>query len=151
MILNGSKQTAFPKNEFKKKYNFGNGKIYDMEIMVYPYQNKGNYGMNNKTDFFVVMYDIGNEESLNKAKEIIEMPEIHDNIITFKENSKEKKNLFLIANKTDLYDKESYCKAEHFCDEHNYRYYETSTKNQKLLDTIVKEMVISFDEQMFSS
>lgn len=138
-------------HEYKKKYNYGNGKIYDIEFSVFPYSKNGNYEFNNKTDFFIIIFDIGNEDSFNKAKEILDVQNVQDNIISFNEKKCILKNVFLIGNKADLYSPSNYCQAQKFCEQKKFRYYETSTKNEKLLDIVVKEMIISFDEEMFSN
>lgn len=137
--------------EYKKKFNYGNGKIYDIEFSVFPYSKSGKYEFNNKTDFFIIIFDIGNEDSFHKSKEILDIPNIQDNIISFNEKKSLMKNVFFIGNKTDLYSPSNYCQARKFCEQKKYHYFETSTKNEKLLDIVVKEMIISFDEEMFSN
>ena len=82
-ILKDQKQVEI--YEYKKKFNYVNGKNYDIEFSVFPYSKSGKYEFNNKTDFFIIIFDIGNEDSFHKSKEILDIPNIQDNIISFNE------------------------------------------------------------------
>ena len=71
------------------------------------------------------MYDIGNEEGFSEIKKITEVPEIKD-----------------------LY-KDSDCyKAEGYCVNHRYKYYEISAKKEHSIVTIANEMINIFDNNV---
>ena len=90
------------------------------------------------------MYDIGNEEGFSEIKKITEVPEIKENLIV----KDKRQNVFLIANKKDLY-KDSDCyKAEGYCVNHRYKYYEISAKKEHSIETIANEMINIFDNNV---
>ena len=82
------------------------------------------------------MYDIGNEEGFSEIKKITEEPEIKENLIVKDKRQK------------DLY-KDSDCyKAEGYCVNHRYKYYEISAKKEHSIETIANEMINIFDNNV---
>ena len=82
------------------------------------------------------MYDIGNEEGFSEIKKITEVPEIKENLIVKDKRQK------------DLY-KDSDCyKAEGYCVNHRYKYYEISAKKEHSIETIANEMINIFDNNV---
>ncbi len=123
----------------KRKYYY-NYIPYDLNVTLYSYKDNNIYNYGKQLDYFIIMYDIGDSSSLQKGKNFIQFIE--------KKGYASGKRIILLANKTDLYEKEKYYSCRKFCEENNYFYYHFSTKNDcELLSEIIENIIINFEEQ----
>ena len=124
-------------NKRKYYYNFI---PYDLNVTLYSYKDNNIYNYGKQLDYFIIMYDIGDSSSLQIGKNFIQFIE--------KKGYASGKRIILLANKTDLYEKEKYHSCRKFCEEKNYFYYHFSTKNDyELLSEIIENIIINFEEQ----
>ena len=127
----------------KRKYYY-NYIPYDLNVTLYSYKDNNIYNYGKQLDYFIIMYDIGDSSSLQIGKNLIQFIE--------KKGYASGKRIILLANKTDLYEKEKYHSCRKFCEEKNYFYYHFSTKNDyELLSEIIENIIINFEEQFLLS
>jgi len=105
----------------KKIYVF-NKKKYEIIIKIFPYNKDNNYNIEQKFDFYLIMYDIGDIDSFNAVKNILKIKDI---------STKISRNIFIIANKSDLYDKNKYFMPDNLNDNRSYKSFIISVKTEK--------------------
>ena len=123
-----------------KKY-FYNNILYDLNITLYCYKEDNIYNYGKQLDYFIIMYDIGDYNSFEIGKQIIEY-------FVYKGYASGEKIIFL-ANKIDLYNKKQFNNCKIYCENNCFSYYNISIKNEcELLNEIIDNIVSNFEKQL---
>ena len=118
---NSGKKTFYKKMSEKKVFSF-NKKKYEIIIVIFSYNKDNIYNIDQKFDFFLILYDIGDIDSFNAVKNILTINDI---------SNKKNKNVIIIANKSDLYDKSKYILPDDLCNDKGYKSYIISIKTDQ--------------------
>ena len=128
---NCGKKTFYKKLSEKKFFCF-NKKKYEIIMVIFTYNKDNIYTIDQKFDFFLILYDIGDINSFNAVKNILTINDI---------SNKKNKYVIIIANKSDLYDKSKYILPDELCNDNGYKSYIISVKtDQNFYTNILNSM-----------
>ena len=126
----------------KKKFNLEVSVTSGVEEYREDYTN-----IFNTCDFFCVCYDVTNNDSLLKAKEIISIDLLPYIFLYEKDHS----NIFLLGNKSDLKERKiDYTEVFEYTEKYKISFFETSAKNNVNISAVFNKIVEIYNNAIFA-